>query len=286
MILRRRGAPAHRPPERRPCRDRRLLLALAPVGLLLALALSGCNDGEGSTTSASAEAEATAEASATAAATAAAIQLERFEYKATLTLRESGVGQSDQVVVSTDGFYQAPDRHSFTYSTQVLGATLSESLVLIGDDAWVRDDISPWRMTGRDDARVNEVLSTAFTAVRPDFLGGREFEEARVSIRRIVPANETVNGIPADRYTIGEAGEEFFRSFLANERITQARDLKWDLWLAQDGAWPVRLVVSGTISIELPILQRLDMIAPTAWELRIDVSRPNDETIAVTPPDA
>ena len=63
------------------------------------------------------------------------------------------------------------------------------------------------------------------------------------------------------------------------------QEIAWDLWLAQDGAWPVRLLGSTTIISDIEMLQGLEMEAPVHWEMRIDISRPNDPAVVVVMPD-
>jgi hypothetical protein len=94
-----------------------------------------------------------------------------------------------------------------------------------------------------------------------------------------------VNDIRSLHYEVGAEGEQYFRSFLADQQLfQQVADLRWDLWLAENGDWPVRLTASGTVTADLQILRDLGLTAPMRWELRIDISRPNDPRLAVNAP--
>ena len=246
-------------------------------GLLFALLLAGCNsDGDGPASS----------VIIPPSTEESALTLERFHYRAAVTLREQvGEGEARELVISTEGDFQQPDRHAFTFITRSGDAAVVRRVVLIGEEAWVRQGDDVWRMATTDDPQVAELLAVAFSTVRPGFLSGPEFDRVREAIRRLTSTDEAVNGILADRYQVGENGKEFFETFLADDRLLQnVEGLSWDLWLAQDGAWPVRLLASATITADLTILDELDLAAPVLWELRVDISRPNDPTLTVIAP--
>jgi len=159
------------------------------------------------------------------------------------------------------------------------------SVVLIGDKVWLREGEGPWQEAAMDDPRLTDVLSTAFSAIRPGFLGGPAFEQVRANVRHLTPTEEPVNGVLANHYQVGAPGQQFFNDLLADAQLLRnVKDLKWDLWLAQEGAWPVRLRASATITADLRVLNDLNLPAPSSWELSIDVSRPNDPTLAVAAP--
>ena len=246
-------------------------------GLLLALLLAGCNSDSDGPASSVILPPSTEES---------ALTLERFHYRATVTLREQvDEGEARELVISTEGDFQQPDRHAFTFITRSGDAAVVRRVVLIGEEAWVRQGDDPWRMTTTDDPQVAELLAVAFSTVRPAFLSGPEFDRVREAVRRLTPTDEAVNGILADRYQVGENGREFFETFLADDRLLRnVEGLSWDLWLAQDGAWPVRLLASATITADLTILDELDLAAPVFWELRVDISRPNDPTLTIVAP--
>jgi hypothetical protein len=217
-----------------------------------------------------------------------ALPLESFHYVAALSIREANPdGEPDDVVVSTEGDFQAPDRHAFTYTTQLGEATVQESVVIVDLLAWHRRGDEPWRAVNVADQQVTDLLSVAYSAIEPGFLGGPEFESVRENVRHLLATEETINGIPAHRYEVGVPGREFFESFLASPQLLEiVQDLNWQLWLARDGAWPVRLLATATVTPSLALLENLGLQAPTAWELRVDISRPNDPTLMVVEPAA
>ncbi len=216
----------------------------------------------------------------------AALPLQRFHYVAGVILEEQRRDPGGtRIEVSTEGDFQAPDRHSLTYTVRFGDTALSRSLVIIGDKAWYRQDDSAWQAVTLDDSRVTDVLANAFTAIRPNFLGGPSFDQARASIKRLYSTDETVNGIATNHYQVGDPGRQYFSELLADQAfLRKVRDLSWDLWLAADGAWPVRLHATATVTSDLTVLQDLNLNAPTAWQLNIDISRPNDPTLTIAPP--
>ncbi len=257
--------------------------AVLAVAVVLGLVLAGCvDDGEvvPSPTALVPPPTSTAEGGS-------ALPLERFHYVASLRLRdENSDAEASEIVVATEGDFQSPDRHAFTYTTRRGDDMIDQSVVIIGDKAWFRQGDAPWRETTIADPEIADLLAGAFSAVRPRFLGGSEFEKVRESVRRLPSMEESVNGVAANHYRVGSEGSEFFGALSANAQLLQnVRDLSWDLWLAEDGAWPVRLLASATVTASLEALDKLDLRPPIFWELRIDVSRPNDPTLAVVAPE-
>ena len=216
-----------------------------------------------------------------------ALPLERFHFVVVLTLKEkSPEGEINEVVISTEGDFESPDRHAFTHSSRLGDEVVSRSIIIIGEQVWFRPTDEAWRESTRDDPQVTELLATAFSPVRPGFLGGQQFLLVQESVRRLPSAADPVNGVPANHYQVTSAGQEFFETFLAEEQLARdVRDLRWDLWLAEDGAWPVRLRASATVVSDLEVLGELELQAPVSWELSIEISRPNDPAVTVAPPE-
>jgi hypothetical protein len=215
-----------------------------------------------------------------------AVPLDRFHYVASVILeeqrREPG---GNKLEVRTEGDFQAPDRHSLTYTERFGDLSFVRSLVLIGDEAWFRENDGAWQPVTLADPRVAAVLSTAFTAIRPNFLGGPAFDQARASIKRLYSTEEEVNGLATNHYVVGDPGREYFSELLADQDFLQkVRDLNWGLWLAIDGDWPVRLQANATVTSDLQLLQDLNLTAPTSWTLSVDISRPNDPALTIAPP--
>lgn len=249
-------------------------------GLLLAVLLSACGSGSADEDSSSPTGPAvfpTAEGP---------LALDRFHYVASLTIREKTLDKRpEEVVISTEGVFQRPDRHAFTYTIELRGEPIERSAVIIGDEAWFSRGDDPWRKADADDSELVDLLSVAFSPIRPEFLGGEEYEEVLASVRRLPSTAVSVNGVSALRYNVRSEGREFFESFLHNQLLSQlVGQPRWQLWLAADGSWPVRLLATATITSELATVEDLSLEPPTAWELRVDISRANDPALAVVAP--
>jgi len=217
---------------------------------------------------------------------ASALPLDRFHYVASLTLRPANPKKGlDTVAVSTNGDFQAPDRHSFTYTTRFGDATVDRSLIVIDERAWLREGRKQWRDAALDDPAVAGLQRVAFNTTQPGFLGGPEYQQMRDSLRRLPSTDETVNGVPSEHYRVTAKGREFFETFLSGGQLAEGVDnLRWDLWLAKDGGWPVRLRASGTVKVAMRVLEELRLLEPVSLELRIDISRPGDPTLVIRPP--
>lgn len=215
-----------------------------------------------------------------------AVPLERFAYEASLTLRSGGGEDALELFVTTKGVFVGPDSHSFTYLTQLGEGEAEQRLVMIGEEAWYRSGEGAWEPTTLDDARVVALLKVAFSAMHPNFLGGAEFNRVRSNVLSLPSTEEFVNSIRAYHYKVGAEGRQYLEALQVGEDgLRAASDLEWDLWLARDGSWPVRLQATGTVAVDLTILQTLELEAPTQWKILIDVSRPNDEDLRIVPPE-
>ncbi len=267
------------------CASRHRHAAALVGGLLLAVLIAACADDGTKDAVPTPDATATAPLSTPTAQNGSALPLERYRYVVTLTLREQN-DKASEVVITTRGRFQSPDRHALTYTVQLDEGATSRSAVLIGDDAWFRQGEESWRKISKDDPKLAELMGSAFSPNRPDFLGGPQFRQIQDSVLRLPSTEEAVNGVPANHYRVGEAGREFFEAFLTYDAILRnVDDMSWDLWLAKDGGWPVRLLATTTVVRDIKVLQELGLKAPTDWELRIDISRPNDPSLVIMVPE-
>jgi hypothetical protein len=154
-------------------------------------------------------------------------------------------------------------------------------LVVIAGDAWVGTG-DGFRATSAGDPEVMDILGGCPGS--PAFW--RDFESGELTVLPGEPG--TVNGVAARQYQLGEAMETlgsfgFLPSELAGMTIRA-----FDIWLAEDGGWPVRLIVD--VSVDAPALdsqpgfplaeggQGLDM------KMQLDITNANSPDIHVEPP--
>lgn len=253
-------------------------------GLLLVLAIAACGESD-----AAAPPSTPTPGPVLATATAengSALPLQRYHYAASFALQtKSKARNAGKLLITTEGDYESPDRHAFTYTITSGANTLRQRLVLIGDKVWLKQGSDPWHKVARNDKRVDDLLSAAFSPARPGFLGGERYVDVRDAIRRLPSTDEVVNDVAVNHYRVSQAGQEFFEAFLADEALlANVEDFRWELWLAQDGGWPVRMSASSTVTKALQVNRALKVPAPAVWELQIDISRPDDPRLAVRPP--
>lgn len=249
-------------------------------GLLLSLALAACAGGNS-------PAPLPSPSPTIGREDAGILPLERFHYVASLTLRsEIDGGEEREVTISTEGDFQSPNRNAFTYAIRSGAGAVERSAVVINEDAWFRSGTEPWREAPLDDPELADLLAVAFSPLRPRFLSGPAFEQVRQSVRRLPSTEEVANDVPADHYRVESSDGAFRDAFLADERLLESvQHLTSEIWLAADGGWPVRVVATGVITVNAFVIETLGLQAPTFWELRIDVSRPNDPRLTVAAPD-
>lgn len=259
--------------------DKMTAAALSGGVLLLAVLTSACGSSEAKPAPATPPPTATPEIGS-------AVPLQRFHYVVTATVRGRPQAEAkNEVVVTTEGDYQAPDRHAFTHTVAIGPITQTRRAVVIDDDAWLLAGDAVWRELPRDEPSLQTLIDISYSTARGHFLDNEWFDEARKAAERIDAPSEMVNGLAANHYQVGPEGEEFFREFLAGDALLGGRqEPTWDVWLADDGGWPVRILLSAVVPDKTPALEQLGVIGPASVELRIDISRPDDPTLLVQIP--
>lgn len=163
-----------------------------------------------------------------------------------------------------DGAYVAPDR------TQVVLSFQGEELEwrAIGDRSWVRfdDEWQEQESSSNDDILTPEVVCE-------DIVG-----DLSVSFDGLGSEEEIVNGVDTYHYTLGRDDIGQLPDLLGGSGIDDVPDdLRFDIWLAQDGLWPIKMEfeASDTDDAGLPVAINLSM------ELR-DI---NDSDVSIEPPE-
>jgi hypothetical protein len=213
-----------------------------------------------------------------------AIPLERYRYHATLTLTEKGRDR-EKVSVSTTGRYVSPDRHSIIYTiTLADGTEVEQRLVAIGQRAWFKVNDSLWKRTNLQDKAVLDLLSNAFTPLRSEFLGGHGLMRVQDSVQDVYGVPESINGVAALHYKVDATGKALLDTFLPPEASSATQGVEWDLWLTEEGGWPIQIQASFDIDKRLDLLSGLRLRPPVTWKLVIEISGPNDPGMMIYPP--
>jgi hypothetical protein len=208
-----------------------------------------------------------------------------FHYVVTLDVRVDG---SDEGIAGTiEGDYVAPAAHAFTQEYSFAGIQLSESYVVIGDDAWTRSGSGDWDATNAGDPDV--VDARELTTLDPEFF---PFDDEFVDdISFLSGQDDTRNGIETSRIEISEEqfsqlGDLFGDEVFAGTDAEGIQDLAFAVWLTRDGTRLVALEVDATFPPESA--SEFPFEIPPGGLLRIrmsvDLSRLNDDSITIEPP--
>src|SRR3990170_734705 len=139
------------------------LFALLIIAPLLAALIAACGDGgdegEPTATAPAAEETATEVPLATPGATepeptdtsAGLIPFDSVHYVVDLEITIAQPGEADETFISgqVEGDYVAPDSHAFTNTFEFGGLSGTDEIVIIGDDAWIREGQGDWTATSR-----------------------------------------------------------------------------------------------------------------------------------------
>jgi hypothetical protein len=179
-------------------------------------------------------------------------------------LAEQGVGA---VSFSVDGAFVAPDRSQVHVKGDLGGLALEEESITIGSNSWVKSG-DTWQ-EGQGSFDTAELAPNTF------FTG---LDAEKLSV--IKPSEETVNGVDSYRYSIDKADIEQLQALAAifggdTTSSDLPENLSLDLWLAKDGGWPVKMVLSasgdttgGTVDVKMTT----------------DITDVNDPNIKIEPP--
>lgn len=166
--------------------------------------------------------------------------------------------------IELEGAYVAPDR------TQVVLTFEGEELEWrsIGERNWVRfEDEWEEQPPGDDDILTPQIVCDDIV------------EDLTVSFDGVGAEEETVNGVETYHYALGREDIERLPDILGGAGTDDVpEEIEFDIWLAQDGLWLMKIAVEATDADEDGQPVRLSL----GMELR-DV---NDDGIAIEPPGA
>lgn len=243
------------------------LLLYALVALLGGLILAACGGGDGSLVKASCEAIG---------------GIKSYRYSIALKLQSpafqeppgdnvddplSGFAEALTQLFSDiqlEGAFVAPDR------SQTIMRFQDEELELraIGNQSWVRIGTT-WQEQAEPPQEG--------TILTPETVCEDLVENLAPSLQGAEAVEETINGIESRRYHLDEADLEGLPELLGTEAETELpTDFAVDVWLAEDGDWPVRLQVKAA--------DEEDSGQPVSLELFMEFTDINDRSIEIEPP--
>ncbi len=158
--------------------------------------------------------------------------LESFRFRSEMSVEVDGGFE-----IEAEGAFEAPHSLSCTLTGTFAALTFREGLVLIGDDAWF-DDGSGLEEADADDPDVVDALDLCPGS--PVFWEDFDFLSDTGGLQGLP---ETKNGVASLRYPLGEAFEALGSVGFLPPEVSGVTVSRFDVWLAEDGGWPVALDV-------------------------------------------
>jgi hypothetical protein len=204
--------------------------------------------------------------------------LDSFRYSGQTAVEVEG-----GLVLTAEGEFEAPDRLRCTISGTLGGVAIGkDELIVIGEDAWL-DGGDGFEATSADDPDVVDDLDLC-----PGSPAYWEDFDAIQDTTTISGVSETINGVAATRYRMGEAVEALKAVGFLPSELEGVTMTTLDFWLAEDGGWPVALSID--ISLDAAAAEEAFGMPVTEGsqqariEIRVDITDANDEDIHVEPP--
>lgn len=270
-------------------RSLRVFALLAGLLLLAGLAAACGGDDEEAKPTATAveEATETPEATEESGTPQAEYPFESFHYTVEIDFTISAPGEAEETAISglIEGDFVAPDSHAFTSRFEFGGLSGTQEVVIIGDDAWIREGSGEWRATTLSDPDVQGALD--LTSADPGFLQDPEFAQD-ISVLDSTP--ETIGGIQTRRYHIPKEAVDTLVELLGEEFLQDASGLEefeMTVWLEGESGTLIRAELIATASPALLGEEQTFDLPPDATvnvSMTINLSRFDDPTIEIEPP--
>jgi hypothetical protein len=195
-------------------------------------------------------------------------KLGSYRMKMHLTLEGTTTEASGALAVDLEGAFVAPDRSQTHVNASLDDLPLEEESISVGGQTWVKTGDS-W-VEGEPQFKLS------------DFSPGSLLEElGPEELSLLEPSKETVNGVDSLRYNIDQADVEAIPSlgaFLGEDGSVEnlPEEFNVDLWLAEDGGWPVRLTMMAR--------GVMDGDEEMSLDFSMDITDVNDPGVEIEPP--
>ena len=265
---------------RRVLRATALLFAILTVGWLLA----ACNGG-GSAEPDLAATEPSASEPTSVASGPPPFDSFHYTVDLELTIAEPDEGGRSLIALQVEGDFTAPDAHSFVSTFQFSGLSGTEEVVIVGDDAWIRESGGDWTKTTRSSRNIQDAIG--LSSADPNFLQNQRFAE---DLAALDSERETINGVETRRYHIPKDTIEAVVGLLGEDFLEDAAGLEefeMTVWLEEESAALIRAELTATASPELFGDDRgFGLVTDGAVNISmiVDVTQINDPEIEIEPP--
>ena len=219
-------------------------------------------------TAAATEEEATPEESGgpTTGPTAAFAELKSYRYAIQLNV-EGADSEQGAFALNVEGAFVAPDRNQVKVNGNLGGLELQEESIIVGDKKWVKSD-GGWE-EGEPTFSTSDFSPASFL---------EDFDAQQLSALK--PTKERINDVASLRYKITRADIESIAKLGSlfgdgGDTGELPEDFDIDLWLAEDGRWPVRMIMSATGTADG---------VPVKFDFSLDVTDVNDKSIEIESP--
>jgi hypothetical protein len=199
--------------------------------------------------------------------------LQSYRYRTQVETQSPGAAEFAETTYMWEGAFVAPDRGQESMKGSNDGVDVEGEFdgIIIGDKMWMR--------LGGDWAEME-------TLTRADQLGppGLLLDFNLRNLTSLEGTEETVNDVPSLHYQFGRdeisgLGKKFAEQSHIFGEEGEPRDLpadlQVDLWLAEDGNWPVRMLVSASDVVDGE---------ETRFKFSLDVTDVNDPSIKIEAP--
>jgi hypothetical protein len=206
-------------------------------------------------------------AEVTSAPAEAFAKLQSYRIGLRFTLGGTAAEEAGTLAMDLEGSFVAPDRSQARVTARLGDLEMEEEFVTIGNQSWVKAGDN-W-VEGKPQFELGDLSPTSLL---------EELEPEQ--LRLLKPTKETVNGVDSLRYSIDQADIEALRGLGALLGEGEAleglpEEFHIDLWLAEDGGWPVRMTMTARGAIDGEEI---------SLDFSLDITDVNDPSIKIEPP--
>ena len=185
-----------------------------------------------------------------------------------------------------DGEFQTPDRWHFTTTGDF--SSLSGEYTVVADTVW-KNEGGAWAI---DDTVLQSDVEQATMPVEGE--GLCEFLASLAAVANVDSSEEVLDGIATAHYHLGREAVNQLNAMAPEEPDTEniadfvSADL--DMWIAQEGHWPVRIRLEGvfdmSLHVESEVRQAAALFGPVMVKVGFDarVFDINDPSIQIEAP--